>query len=121
MSNSSSSAYKLDSPEILIFGHKSKSKNPKNGQNPIMSGVWDGRKFQKKIKILVFSCVSNHNEWDKNYTESLESFVRKMKEPNVGTFLRDKVLGFSKNVLTFVGTFFGGDIEQDSEVSPTAS
>ena len=34
---------------------------------------------------------------------------------NVGTFLRDKVLGFSKNVLTFVGTFFGGDIHQDDD------
>ena len=39
---------------------------------------------------------------------------------NVGTFLRDKVLGFSKNVLTFVGTFFGGDIHQDDDnVLPT--
>lgn len=56
-----------------------------------------------------------------NRAETLDDQYLNVEKGNVGTFLRDKVLGFSKNVLTFVGTFFGGDIEQDSEVSPTAS
>jgi len=72
LSNGFSDAYQLSFIKILILGHKSKSETQNNGQNYIMSGVWDGRK-----RLEFWLKTSIHNKSSQVFLNA-SNFLRKL-------------------------------------------